>query len=87
MRLETATAPFVAPPAIVNRYVTALAALGIRMPLRHDETHCGTIVDADGKMVCVVDIHGEQPDADVRDIAALLLLAINVHAGHLPDGR
>ncbi|ANM12087.1 hypothetical protein [Rhizobium sp. N324] len=63
----------------------ALAALKIRPPLRHDTTHCGTIVDADGNMVFVVDMHHERSDAEVTDIAELMLLAINVHAGYLPE--
>lgn len=75
------------PVFAMNRYAGAFAALGIRMPLRHDTTHCGTIVDADGKMVCVVDMNRERDDADVTDIAQLLLLAINVHAGHLPEAH
>lgn len=66
-------------------FTSALARLDIRMPLRHDTTYCGTIVDADGKMVFVIDVHGERPDEEVEDIAALLLLALNIHAGYLPE--
>lgn len=66
-------------------FSAALGHLKIRLPLRHDATHCGTLVDADGNMVCVIDIHGERPDAEVRDIAELLMLAINVHAGFMPE--
>lgn len=66
-------------------FTSALTRLDIRMPLRHDTTHCGTIVDADGNMVFVIDIHGERQDEEVEDIAALLLLALNVHAGYLPE--
>lgn len=76
-----------AQPAIaMNRFALALSALDIRMPLRHDATHCGTIVDAAGNMVFVVDMNNERPDVEVNDIVELLLLAINVHAGHLPGG-
>jgi hypothetical protein len=67
--------------AASSRFAVALTGLDIRLPIRHDTTHCGTLVDADGKMVCVVDMHGERPDAEVTDIAELLMLAINVHGG------
>ncbi|MBY5849637.1 hypothetical protein HFN51_03570 [Rhizobium leguminosarum] len=66
-------------------FSAALSHLNIRLPLRHDETHCGTLVDADGNMVFVVDVNRERPDAEVRDIAELLQLAINVHAGFMPE--
>ncbi|MBB4520519.1 UNVERIFIED_ORG: hypothetical protein M2435_001299 [Rhizobium sophorae] len=66
-------------------FTAALSGLDIRMPLRHDATHCGTIVDADGNMVFVVDVNRERSDAEVTDIAELMLLAINVHAGFLPE--
>ncbi|MBB4574429.1 hypothetical protein [Rhizobium lentis] len=67
-------------------FSAALSLLHVRMPLRHDATHCGTIVGADGNPVFVVDMNRERPDAEVTDIAELLLLAINVHAGYLPEG-
>ncbi|MBB3297856.1 MULTISPECIES: hypothetical protein [unclassified Rhizobium] len=66
-------------------FSVALGHLKIRLPLHHDESHCGTIADADGNMVFVVDVNRERSDAEVRDIAELLLLAINVHAGFLPE--
>lgn len=86
-----ATSALATPPhAAVDasaRFSVALGHLNIRMPLRHDATCCGTIVDADGKMVFVVDMNSERPDAEVTDIAELMLLAINVHAGFLPEGQ
>lgn len=66
-------------------FTSALFGLAIRMPLRHDTSHCGTIVDAAGRMVFVVDVNRERSDAEVADIAELLLLAINVHAGYPPE--
>ncbi|WP_125461456.1 MULTISPECIES: hypothetical protein [Rhizobium] len=71
----------------VSRYEAALAALGIRLPLSHDPSYPGTIIDADGKMVCVADMHGERPDTEAVAIAELVLLAVNVHAGFLPEVR
>ena len=79
-----ATPPHVA-VAASTLFSAALAHLNIRLPLRHDETCCGTLVDADGNMVFVVDVNRERPDAEVRDIAELLQLAINVHAGFMPE--
>lgn len=66
-------------------FTAALSGLDIRLPLRHDTTHCGTIVDADGNMIFVIDKDRERPDAEVTDIATLLVLAINVHAGYPPE--
>lgn len=85
MTTETLRRPLALPANA--RFTVAMAGLNIRMPLRHDTTHCGTIVDADGNMVCVVDIHGERSDGEVSDIVELLLLAVNVHAGFLPEGK
>ena len=87
MKAEARVPSIEKPVFAINRYAGAFAALGIPMPLRHDTTHCGTIVDADGKMVCVVDMNRERHDAEVTDIAELLLLAINVHAGYLPEAH
>ncbi|OWV67907.1 hypothetical protein ATY76_13335 [Rhizobium sp. R339] len=87
MTAETIAFAPAKPAPASSLYAAAFAALKIRMPLRHDTSCCGTIVDADGNMVCVVDMHGERPDAEVADIAELLLLAINVHAGFLPEAR
>lgn len=70
-----------------DRFTAAAELLGVRLPLRHDATCCGTIVDADGNMVFVVDMHSERPDAEVADIAELLTLAINTHAGQPAGGE
>ncbi|MBX5112723.1 hypothetical protein [Rhizobium lentis] len=75
------------PAPAVSRYEAAMTALGIRLPLSHDPTHPGTIIDADGNMVCVVDMHSERPDVEATAIAELLLLAVNVHAGFVPEAR
>ncbi|AID18381.1 hypothetical protein PPF1_68 [Rhizobium phage vB_RleM_PPF1] len=84
-----ATSALATPPratvAASTLFSAALGHLNIRLPLHHDEACCGTLVDADGNMVFVVDVNRERPDAEVRDIAELLMLAINVHGGFMPE--
>ncbi|MBB2705920.1 MULTISPECIES: hypothetical protein [Rhizobium] len=75
------------PTPAVSRYEAAMAALGIRLPLSHDPTEPGTIIDADGNMVCVADMNRERPDVEAAAIAELVLLAVNVHAGFVPEVR
>ncbi|MBB2698917.1 UNVERIFIED_ORG: hypothetical protein GGI66_003594 [Rhizobium esperanzae] len=85
-----ATSALKKPPAAAAQFVStlftsAMAGLAVRMPLRHDTAYCGTIIDADGKMVFVIDTNRERPDSEVTDIATLLVLALNVHAGYPPE--
>ncbi|KEC73184.1 hypothetical protein RLPCCGM1_c1300 [Rhizobium leguminosarum bv. phaseoli CCGM1] len=85
-----ATSALAKPPAAAATFVStlftsALSALDIRMPLRHDTACCGTIIDAEGRMVFVIDTNREHPDREVTDIATLLVLALNVHAGYPPE--
>lgn len=62
-------------------YVLGMALNGVHLPLRHDFKECGTIVDAEGEMIMVVDMHHERPDDQVMAIAELIVLAVNSHAG------
>lgn len=84
-----ATSALAKPPAAANfvstLFTSALAGLDVRMPLRHDTSCCGTIIDADGRMVFVIDTNRERRDAEVTDIATLLVLALNIHAGYPPE--
>lgn len=70
-----------APPASSLSYVLAMRLNDVQLPLRHDHKECGTLVDAEGKMILVVDMHRERPDQQVMAIAELIVLAINSHAG------
>lgn len=58
----------------------------VALPVRHDRGNCGTILDADGNGIIVVDLNRERPDDQVMAIAELVVVAINAHAGLFPEG-
>jgi hypothetical protein len=70
-----------APTASSLSCILAMRLNDVQMPLHHDRNDCGTIVDAEGKMIVVVDMHRERPDQQVMAIAELIVLAVNSHAG------
>lgn len=53
----------------------------VALPLRHERDNVGTIVDATGRGIVVVDMHREMPDDQVRAIADMIVLAVNEHLG------
>jgi hypothetical protein len=53
------------------------ATQGVALPLRHDLTYIGTIIDAHNRDVFVVDQNGEKSDAEVTALADLLATAVN----------
>ena len=58
----------------------------VSLPLRHDRRNCGTILDAEGNGIIVVDVNRERPDDQVMAIAELIVIAINARAGLAPEG-
>lgn len=57
----------------------------VTLPLQHERDNIGTIVDATGRGLIVVDLHREMPDAQVADIAELIVLAVNAYGGFSPS--
>lgn len=53
----------------------------IALPLRACRIHVGSVVDADGNEVFVVDVNGDLPDDIVQARTATLVRAINCSAG------
>lgn len=49
----------------------------MKLPLRPSDTEIGSIVDADGVEICVVDVHRDRPDDEVRAIVNLIVEAVN----------
>ncbi len=49
----------------------------IKLPLRLSESEVGSVVDADGHEVFVVDVHRDLPDEEVVAIAKEIIAAVN----------
>lgn len=54
----------------------------VTLPLAHEIDNIGTIVDATGRGIIVVDMHREMPDDQVTDIAELIVEAVNAYTTH-----
>lgn len=68
------------------RRSTASAAFelaNVALPLKHEIDNIGTIADATGKGILVIDMHREMPDDQVTDIAELIVDAVNAYTTHL----
>ncbi|WP_281978833.1 hypothetical protein [Pseudorhizobium flavum] len=63
-----------------EKYAADLAALGVILPLTL-APDIGTICDANGAPVCVVDVNRERSDFDVDRIARWIILAVNTCGG------
>ncbi|OWV94240.1 hypothetical protein ATY81_12370 [Rhizobium sp. R72] len=63
------------------KFNLALKLENVTLPLRHESENVGTIVDATGRGFVVVDMHRELPDAQVTEIAELIVLAVNAQGG------
>ena len=78
------------PPLSIDRqalaFILGMNLNRVSLPLRHDRSNCGTIRDADGNGIVVVDLNRERPDDQVMAIAELFVVAINAYAGLLPEG-
>lgn len=58
---------------------TAFELANVTLPLKHEIDNIGTIVDATGRGIIVVDMHWEMPDDQVTDIAELIVDAVNAY--------
>lgn len=77
--------PASAEARIAQAFTTGLNLNDIHLPVSHDRTNCGTILDAEGNGFMVVDLHRERPDDQVMAIAELVVIAINSRAGMIPE--
>ena len=62
----------------LTEIIAKLAALDVNLPVgEHPDDFC-TIVDADGRDVCVVDYNHAREEDDAREITGLLIQLINL---------
>lgn len=66
---------------IANDFARQLAQHGVRLPLRHSVEDIGSVLDADGNEVLVVDPNNETPDEQATSIALLIIAAVNTCGG------
>lgn len=66
-------------------YALAFRQLNVALPVRLDPANTGCILDRADRQLLVVDQDNEHPDAEVDQLAALVVVAINTAAG-LPHG-
>lgn len=59
----------------------ALVDLDVELPLRVCDAHLGSVVDANGGEIFVVDVNNEWPDEQTRAVARMLVLAVNTAGG------
>nr|WP_298095862.1 hypothetical protein [uncultured Shinella sp.] len=68
-------------PKNIEMFRQAVSQHGVKLPLSKSDEDVGTLLDADGVPVLVVDVNRERTDADVAWIVAMVALAVNVCAG------
>lgn len=68
-------------PKNIEMFKLAFSQHGVKLPLSKSDEDVGTLLDADGIPVLVVDVNRERPDTDVAWIVAMVALAVNVCAG------
>ncbi|WP_186458302.1 hypothetical protein, partial [Neorhizobium alkalisoli] len=68
-------------PATIAQFVGTLADHGVKLPLLPTDDDVGTLVDADGKPVLVVDVDRERSDEDVAWIVSMIQVAVNTCGG------
>lgn len=68
-------------PSAKQAFAMDLQKLSVRLPLRHLDDNCGTVIDVDGNPVFVVDQNRERPDVEVQRIALWIILAVNTCGG------
>jgi predicted TIM-barrel fold metal-dependent hydrolase len=66
-----------------DAFVAALRRSGVELPLQLHDEEVGSVVDAAGREVFVVDHNGEMPDERAGAIAAWLICAANTCGGYL----
>lgn len=62
-------------------FIDELLDLGIMLPLHACDVHIGSVVDAEGEEIFVVDPNGERTDEESAAIVALLVSAVNAAGG------
>ena len=65
----------------IDQFVAALADHGVKLPLLGTDEDVGTLVDADGKPVLVVDVDRDRSDEDVAWIVGMIQVAVNTCGG------
>lgn len=84
---DTPSAPYaqlqVTNPSTIAQFVGALADHGVKLPLLPTEDDIGTLVDADGKPVLVVDVDRQRSDEDVAWIVGMIQVAVNTCGGFI----
>lgn len=68
-------------PDTIAQFVAALADHGVKLPLLETDEDVGTLVDADGKPVLVVDVDRDRSDEDVAWIVGMIQVAVNTCGG------
>jgi hypothetical protein len=76
-----AAAPAIIPGVDPLAFRRTLGLHDVILPLRLNPGECGSVQDAAGREVFVVDASGESDDKQVTAIATWLALAINAAAG------
>lgn len=72
-------------PAARERFRTSMETASVKLPVRISDEDQATVVDADGRLVCVADMHRERPDAEACQIALWIVLALNACGGIAKD--
>lgn len=68
-------------PKTTEQYAAVLAELGHPAPWSFDPAEAGSVVDANGREVLVIDHNNERPDIEAVQIAAWIVCAVNTCAG------
>lgn len=68
-------------PSTIEQFVTTLADHGVKLPLDTTDEDVGTLVDADGQAVLVVDVNNQRSDEDVAWIVGMIQVAVNICGG------
>jgi len=74
-------------PATIAQFVSALGDHGVKLPLLPTEDDVGTLTDADGNPVLVVDVNRERSDEDVAWIVGMIQVAVNTCGGFKAQRR
>jgi hypothetical protein len=76
-----------ASPATTRAFAKAMTEVNVTLPIDLDQEDAATIVDADGKIVCVVDPNSDRPNTEVVQIAMWIVCAVNTCGGFAAVGE
>lgn len=68
-------------PQTTEAFCATLEQRGVKLPLDITAEDIGTLVDADGRAVLVVDVNNERSDEDVAWIVGMIQVAVNTCGG------